>query len=282
MFAMDLPWDDVKYLEAIERTGKVTAAARDLGVSLSTLYRRVAALEAVLGQVCLLRGPGGGSLTETGQALALVGRRTRKSLSEVTGLLRSKENQLEGEVSLTTVAALLPFVEGPVQQLTRQHRGIHVTLHLGDDGPSVRNREVDTALGVMRKPPVGCWGRKVARMPYGVFATREVAALQSRPWLQRAGEPTSAEAAWEAVHAHPFAVRAPFAAMVSLCAHGVGLALIPRRLAARHPRLIELPEYAASVAGLERTVWFLTHPDQRKTPRVVALMAALVEGFAEE
>jgi hypothetical protein len=43
---------------------------------------------------------------------------------------------------------------------------------LGDRGPSVRDREVDVAVGIMRRPPPGCWGRRVAPLRYAVFGTR--------------------------------------------------------------------------------------------------------------
>jgi hypothetical protein len=100
----------------------------------------------------------------------------------------------------------------------------------------VRQREVDVAVGVMKRPPQGCWGRKLLQLPSAVFATKDA---------------------------------------------GLGLCLMPRLLASRHPGLVEVKDYAHLMAPLERTVWLLTHPDQRKTPRVVALMNALTEAFVE-
>ncbi|MCB9631704.1 MAG: LysR family transcriptional regulator [Sandaracinus sp.] len=79
-----------RYLEAIQRCGKVSAAARDLGIGSSTLYRRVAELESRLDRVCLHRGPSGGTLTPVGEELAEVGRRTRDGLSTVEGRLRAE------------------------------------------------------------------------------------------------------------------------------------------------------------------------------------------------
>lgn len=280
---MNLQWEDLRYLEAVERTGKVASAARELGVSLSTLYRRVSELEVVIGQLCLHRGPSGGTLTETGHALALVGRRTRKSVDEVLSQLRAQATKVEGEVSLTTVVSLLPFIEAPLAQLNAEHPGLHVTVHLGDDGPSVREREVDVALAVMRRPPQGCWGRKLVRLPYGVFATKEAAARTPRRWVVRAlNEATSSESAWEREHATEIAARAPFFATVPLVARGLGLGLMPRLLATKHPSLVELPEFTKSVELLTRTVWLLTHPDQRKVPRIVELMEALAGAFTKE
>lgn len=277
---MDLVWDDVRYLEAVERTGSVGGAARELGLSASTVYRRIGALEAALGQPCIVRGSTDASLTEAGAALARVGRQTRRALADATGALRARDTELSGEVSLTTVEALLPFLVDPIAELTARHP-LRVTLHLGDDGPSVRNREVDVAVGIMSRPPPGCWGRRLCRLPFGVFGTREALARQpARAWVVRgAAERSSPEAAWEREHATPVAASVPFDAVLALVARGVGLGLLPRLLVGAHPDLVEVTEHRASVAHLERTAWLLTHPDQRRNPRVVALMKALTASF---
>lgn len=277
---MELAWDDVRILEVVERKGGVNAAARELAVSASTVYRRLAALEAVVGQSCIVRGPGPAVLTEAGLALARVGRHTRRSLGEFSAELRAKETSLAGRVSFTTVEALLPLVAGPLARLSAQH-GLEVELHLGDDGPSVRDREVDVALGIMRNPPAGCWGRKVARLPYGVFGTREAIARSPPRWLLRADFlRASPEAHWEREHAGPAAARAPFTGLFALAVQGGGLALVPRLLAAQHPELVEVEEYRTKVGALGRTLWLLTHPDQRRAPRVAALMREIQAAFA--
>ncbi len=278
---MSIVWDDVRYLEAVERTGSVSGAARELALSASTVYRRISALEAAVGQACIVRGAGDTALTEVGAALARVGRQTRRSLADATGAIRARDTDLAGEVSLTTVESLLPFIVEPIAELTAKHP-LRVSLHLGDSGPSVRDREVDVAIGIMNRPPTGCWGRRLRRLPFGVFGTRQAIARQPAPvWVVRgAAERSSPEAAWEREHATPVATSAPFDAAVTLVARGVGLGLLPRLLAEPNPDLVELTAHRASVAHLERTAWLLTHPDQRRNPRVVALMKALVKSFA--
>jgi molybdate transport repressor ModE-like protein len=277
---MTIAWEDVRYLEAVGRTGSVGEAARELDVSASTVYRRIGALESAVGHPCLVRGPGAAVLTETGAELAQVGRRTRKEISGVMGRTRAQETAIAGEVSLTTVAALLPFLVEPIGDITARHP-LRVTLALGDSGPSVREREVDVAIGVMQRPPPGCWGRRLGKLPYGVYGTAEVLARKPEPlWVTRAlTESYSPESAWERAHAIQAATRAPFDALVSLVAGGVGLGLIPRAIAGLHPQLVEVKEHRARVASLERTAWILTHPDLRKTPRVKALMDELTKRF---
>lgn len=272
---MTIQWDDLRYLEAVERHGSVSAAARELGLGQSTLYRRITALEEAVGQPCLIRGTSGASLSDAGRALAQVGRRTSKSLAQVISSLQDKTAQVEGVVSLTTVESLFPFIQRPLIEVCEQHPTLSVSLHLGDSGPSVRDHEVDIALAIIPRPPAGCWGKRVARLGYGVFATKSAAARSPRRWVARPRGENSPEAAWERAHAGPVTIYAQFHTLISLCAEGVGLALMPKLLAAPHANLIELPEYAASVKKLERILWVLTHPDRRKTPRIRTVMSAL-------
>jgi len=49
-------WDDLRYLEALTRHGSATAAAREIGVAVSTVYRRLGALEESLGGPVVVKG----------------------------------------------------------------------------------------------------------------------------------------------------------------------------------------------------------------------------------
>ncbi|MBL8719501.1 MAG: LysR family transcriptional regulator [Myxococcales bacterium] len=277
-----MDWDDLRYLEAIHRTGSVQKAARDLRISASTVYRRLHVLEGSLGYPCVVRGLEPAVLTDAGRALALVGEQTRRALAEAAGTVRAKETAIRGEVSLTTVEGLLPFLVAPIAELARLHPALQVSLHLADTGPSVRQREVDVAIGIMPRPPSGCWGRRVLRLPYGVFGTKEAAHRKKLRWVVRGqGLLHSPEAAWERARATDVAVTSNLlSGVVALVAAGVGVGLLPRLVAQRTPGLVELEAFREQAAPLERVAWVLTHPDQRKTPRVAALVAALTAALA--
>ncbi len=274
----DLSWDDLRALDALVQHKSVSAAARALLMSPSTLYRRIAALEAATGARCLVRGPGPTELTDAGKVLASAAQRTREAVTRVVGEVKNQGAALAGEVSLTTVEGLLPFLSAPLEALTERHPELRVRVHLGDSGPSVRRREVDVSIGVMLRPPQGCWGRRLFPIRYGVFGTE--AAMQASPrWIVL--DPSLAktpEAAWEAAHAeHVVASTASRSLIVALARQGVGVALLPRPLAALRPELHELRRYRSQVESLERIAWVLTHESQRKTPRIAALTGVLVE-----
>lgn len=68
-------WDDLQAFLAVARAGRLTAAARRLGIEHTTLSRRIARLEADLGLPLFDRGPTGYDLTLDGHSLVVDFRR---------------------------------------------------------------------------------------------------------------------------------------------------------------------------------------------------------------
>lgn len=276
----NLSWDDLRYLDAIERTGSLRSASRDCLVSVPTLYRRVSELEAVVGQPCLVRRSARTTLTPLGKSLAQLGKRVHGGLTELFGELKARETTMTGVVSVTTVRAMLPFIRDALAGVTRAHPELTVELHLGDSGPSVRRREVDLSLSVVSRPPQGCVGKRVGTLVGGVYGRREQHGPRARRWVLRSfDEASSPESAWEREHVRVApAMRATFETLVSLVADGVGVGLITQ-LHAREFGLAELTEFRASTAHLARPLWVLTHEDNRRSPRIAAVRTAIAEAL---
>ncbi|MCB9619738.1 MAG: LysR family transcriptional regulator [Sandaracinus sp.] len=274
-------WDDLRYLEALSRLGDVGAAARELEVSVSTIYRRIAALEESTGARCLARTAGATELTDAGRAFADAGRRMREALHRTVGDVRRREESLAGTVSLTTVEGMAPLLAEPLRALRRRHPELRVDLLLSDRGPSVRRREVDVAISIVKRPPPECWGRRLFRFDYAVFGTAEAFAAEPPSWVVLgAANASTPEAKWEARLATPVAVSTTNrGAFLSLVRQGVGLGLLPRPLAARFPELIEDSTRREGLRALDRVAWVLTHEAHRKSPRIAAVTAALASHF---
>jgi hypothetical protein len=64
-----LDWDDLRFFLAVARHRSLSAAARDLNVTQSTVGRRVVALESRLGARLLNRTPGGYIATLAGRSI---------------------------------------------------------------------------------------------------------------------------------------------------------------------------------------------------------------------
>ncbi|MFN7700147.1 MAG: LysR family transcriptional regulator [Deltaproteobacteria bacterium] len=275
-------WDDLRCLDALARHGDVSAASRELGVSVSTLYRRIAALESCTGTRCLARGAGPTELTDAGAALAEAARRMREALTRTVSEVRRRDDTLEGTVSLTTVEGMAPLLGPPLRALAAAHPGLRVELVLAERGPSVRRREVDVAISVVSRPPPECWGKRLFRFGYGVFGTEAALAARPASWVVLgAASAHHPEAKWELAHAGRIAVatdhRSGFLALVRA---GVGIALLPRPLASLHPELVEDATPREGLATLSRTAWVLAHQAQRRSARVLALTRTLGAHFA--
>ncbi|MBV2133320.1 LysR family transcriptional regulator [Pseudomonas sp. MAP12] len=64
-----MDWDNLRYFLELSRAGKLTAAARHLGVDHTTVSRRVQALEKSLGRPLFIRSGAGYTLAEAGRRL---------------------------------------------------------------------------------------------------------------------------------------------------------------------------------------------------------------------
>jgi len=277
-------WDDLRYLEALDRGGSVAAAARHLGVAASTVYRRIAVLEEELGGPCVVRGTTPPELTEAGVALLAVARTVKGELARVSQIASDSQESLSGSVSMTTVEGFLPLLIEPLRQLSLKHPELRVDVHLGDAGPSVRRREVDVAIGVMSNPPEGLVGRRLAAIRYGVFGTEQACRREPQRWVTT-GPPRehTPEAKWERENAGRVVLSTGSRnMMVSLVREGLGVAVLPRRLARLSDGLVELESYRERLSGLERPVWILTHAHARERAGVRALLDALFDGLASQ
>ncbi|MFK7991304.1 MAG: LysR family transcriptional regulator [Sandaracinaceae bacterium] len=274
----------MRVLLSLSRHGTAAAAGRALGMATSTVYRRVSALEAEVGAPCVIKGALPLTLTETGRALVGAAEDFHRGLASVSAEVARASEAVEGRVSVTTVPGFQPYLVAPLTVLAQQHPALLVDVHLGDDGPSVRRREVDLAVSVVPNPPEGLIGRRLSPVRYGVFGTPEACARTPRRWVVLGSQRTAGpEADWERQHASEQAVATGSRALMqALVEQGVGVALLPLRLGRRHPTWVELTEYADRTASLARDVWLLVHPEERDRAAVRVVFDTLLRTLESE
>jgi DNA-binding transcriptional LysR family regulator len=97
----DADWDDLRHFLALARAGSVRAAGAALGVSHTTVARRVEGLEGRLGVRLFDRHRGGWSLTAAGQQMRVGAERVEGEVGAVLRDLSGRDTRLEGPVRLT-------------------------------------------------------------------------------------------------------------------------------------------------------------------------------------
>lgn len=79
-----LAWDDLRVIDAVAATRNLPAAAARLGMDHSTVFRRLRAIEAALGQSLFERHRGGYALTAAGEEVAALAARVEEDITAVT------------------------------------------------------------------------------------------------------------------------------------------------------------------------------------------------------
>ncbi|QCB49283.1 LysR family transcriptional regulator [Rhodococcus sp. PAMC28707] len=119
--------DDLLVLLAVERSGRFSSAANELGVNHTTISRRIATLEAGLGGRVLIRAGGGWELTE-------LGRGALRAAESVEAAMRSLESgdepgQIEGVVRLSATDGFSAYIAAPAAaRVQRQHPKVAVEI----------------------------------------------------------------------------------------------------------------------------------------------------------
>ena len=285
-----LDWDELRSFLAIARSHTLSGAARELGVRQSTMSRRLDALEERAGVRLLQRTPSGYVLTAAGDAaLAHVERMEQEALSlELT--VAGRDERLAGMVRLTTIGTLAVSMLPPVlAAFGTRYPDITVEVITERRVLSLARREADLSLWPERPQGNELIARKVADIPYHLYAGADYLARRGYPDLS-AGSPGHAvilrpetdkgfpDMVWVA----PLTRQASVALrtgntdlQLAAVEAGMGLACLPDGLTASGA-LVRLPAPGPLPV---RELWLAVHKDTRRTPRIRALMEALVEGL---
>jgi DNA-binding transcriptional LysR family regulator len=283
-----MDWNDIRYFLALARLGSVRSAGASLGVSHSTVARRIEALEAQLAARLFDRNRDGYTLTEAGQQMRPGAERIEREMSSLERGLVGQDERLSGVISITCcdnyIAGLLLRILKPLC-----HSYPEIELHLTTDSRlfDLSKREADLAiraLSVEAQPPEHLIGVKLAPLklanyvatahaprldPDCVGAAPRWASFEDRALQEQMIETSSYPnlSAWGAFSALELLVRA--------AREGVGLVMLPTYVGDTEPALRRLAHPDLRHVG---DLWLLSHPDLRDNARFRVARTRLIEG----
>jgi len=174
-------WDDLRHFLAVAREGQILGAARRLGISQAKLSRRIAALEAALGQRLIDRTTRGSVLTEQGRALLGTAEKMEADLMAVTAELAGPEG-IVGTVRIGTPDGFgAAFLAPRLGALRAAHPGLRIQLVPVSRAFSLSEREADVAIMVGRPDKGRLRVRKLTDYTLGVYASRGYLARHGPP-----------------------------------------------------------------------------------------------------
>ncbi len=285
-----LDWEHLQVVLQIARSGSLLAAERELGVSHSTLSRRLAALEKRCGEPIFERhGRAGLRPTETGLLVVEAAEAMQGEAQRLERQLLGAQARVDGTIRVSAPELLTQRHGAAFASFTNRYQGVVRELLSSNLTTDLGRREADIALRLSKDPPEHLVGRKLLRVEFALYGSRALVDehnlpkdLGGLPWLaweRRFGARLTD--AWMRRHA-PNA-RVAWVVDSTTVLHtalrcGVGVAFISCAAGDADPDLVRLrpPE-----PGFEMDLWALTHPDLRRSARVRAFMSHMAEALEQ-
>ncbi|MGQ0682020.1 LysR family transcriptional regulator [Bradyrhizobium sp.] len=282
-------WNDLKYFLAVARHGSTIAAGKALGISQSTVHRRLEELERKIGQALVTRQASGYRLTEYGTTLQPFAERIEAAVEDFSRRATDIEQDMKGVIRVTCPEPIIARMtqSGLIERFHPRHPHLRVEFVTSDRYLDLSKGEVDVAFrsGDTDDELIG---RKIADSIWAVYA--------SKAYVERHGRPERVEdlprhplvgfdeslanhraAKWlkEVAPDGKMSVRSnSVLGLVSAVKSGAGIGPLPTALGDAEPELVRV---LGPVPELARSWRLLTHPDIRRVPRIAAFFDYIVE-----
>jgi DNA-binding transcriptional LysR family regulator len=288
-----LTWDDLRVLLEVHRRGSFVAAGAELGLSTSTVARRIRALERDVGNALVQRTSQGAWIESDARALIATAERFEQSLAALGRDGGVRRSPFAGVVRISLPDGFGPAAATAAARLHRAHPETDVEVIIESRFVDLAAREADigvrggrsTSPTLLEKPLGDVHGALYASADYlarrlpGRFLAAGDYASQAFIAKERAANGRGAAQWLSERGAGRFSFHSnSFEARVQAAEEGMGLVQMAVGAEASYPTLLRV--------GLEQPLpsvrFYLTmHRDLRKVPRVRALAAAMHELFRE-
>ena len=278
-------WNDLRHFLAVARSGSTLAAARVLRVNQTTCARRLAALEAAIGQRLFDRTQDGCLLTEAGAALLARAEAVEAAAQDFADEAAFRQRTLKGVLRVTASESVANSVLTPaLGEFATLYPDISVEMVIADRMLDLNGGEADIAVRATTQPLEGdLFCRKVIDCDWALYCSVDYAGRHGAPAgfadLDRhaciGGTGAIAEAPWvtwineNAPAAQILTRSSTLTNQIHAVRTGLGLALLPDLLADPDPLLIRCSD---NVEPLKSTIWLVAPERLRDVGRVRAFM----------
>lgn len=267
-------WDDYRLILSIARARTLRAAATQIGLTHTTVSRRLAVAEARHGKL-FEQHADGYRATPLGEALIDIAERM-ESLALAAGRQeRAVDDALAGPIKLSLPEPIAQYLlTEDLFEFAATHPAIDLQIETSIRFVDLDRLEADVVVRGAQQPPGHLVGRRLFPTCVTYYGNRDYLASTPRDELRWIAP--GAETLWPDWHENSPFPDAPIAITIDdivtrhrALVKGLGLGRGACFMADPEPNLVRLvtdppvPLY---------DLWVLTHPDLRHTPRIRALM----------
>ncbi len=277
-------WDDLGIVMAIVQAESLSGAARRLGVSHATVFRRLGDIERRLGVKLFSRARAGYTPTPAGEDIAAAAARIEAEVLGVERRVAGQDLRPSGTVRVTTTDTLLMGLLSPVFADFRQtHPEISLEVAVSNDVFNLTRREADIAIRPSMAPPEILVGRRIGTIAQAVYGRSDAFSSPGSP----EGTLDSGAIGWVGpderlayrsldswMVAHGVDQRCRYRVdtlmgMLAAVRDGIGLGVVPCYLCDGDEQLARVGD---PIPDLSTDLWLLTHPDLRRVARIRAFL----------
>ncbi len=272
-------WDLLQSFLAVARAGRLTVAARRLGVDHSTLSRRLVTLETALGAKLFDRSLAGYSLTHQGEDLLARAEGMESTALAIQSDVGQGRSQVSGTVRIGAPDGFgTAFLAPVIHELTSAQPALQIDLVATPIGFSLSKREADIAVSLSRPAEGRLHVRKLTDYRLGFYAAASVPALRKVETVEAAARLPFISYIDDLIYAPELDYMPPALRVVeprlrssnllaqhAACAAGAGLCILPCFLADSDARLVRV---LAEAVNLTRSFWMIVHSDMRDLARI--------------
>ncbi len=285
-----ISWDDYRLVLAIARARGLPGAAQNLGVTLSTVFRRLERIEEALGARLFDRLRGSYQPTEAGHELVRAAERMEQDALSADRAITGRDQQLTGTLRLTATEALSAcFLARHIPAFHREHPGITVEIISDNRVLSLAGREADIALRPRRPTEETLIARKAGTINWGIYASEssckslgevtDLSALAGRAFIDWDGGPAGPWLEGAIPEVKTPIRTGSLITNATITASDEMLAVLPCMLGMLWPGLGTVLAPLPNLAG---ELWVTTHEDMRRNARVRVLFDFIIGAAAAD
>lgn len=284
-----MEWDDLRYVLAVRRAGTLAGAARTLGVSHVTVFRRVEQLEKTLGVRLFDRKRQGYVATPALGEIIDQAEQIEDQVNAIERRIWRQDQEIQGTVRLTTTDTIANVVLPKIlTALHQENPRLSVDLLTSCQQFNITKRDADIAIRYTVAPPEMLIGHRLTEVRHAVYGARRFAPrgrnhadLSQLPWISPDDESTEYPLInWMQQQGHERQVVLRCSSTTTMAAAvqaGVGVGILSCFVADSMKGLVRL---SPLIRETDHEYWVLTHRELRDVARVATVYAHLRKAFS--
>lgn len=277
-------WNELRAAYVVARTGKLSAAAEELGVHHTTVLRQVAALERKLGTTLFHRHARGYAPTEAGRLLMQTAEASEDQFRQVAARIADDDRRVSGKIIVTAFPELSPVIVPILAGFREAHPDVNIELKSDERRLALDYGEAH--VGLRAGPPPSepdNVAQRLVTLRSTFYAHRDYIARHGRPaslseeghWFVTGNNPNDRVRTlrWVAENIPPERIAFRGSGLNDIyfaVLAGMGIGTVACWAAARSSDLVPIvapePEWSADL-------WLVTHVDLHRTAKVQALLS---------